>query len=141
MSLLSKIFGGIAGGAGTVVGGITAAVSDIWTAKIEKRRQKQEFDNAVHLKRLENVELGKINEATWNITSIKNAGWRPGFLTIMISSPMALVFIPGMVSYIEAGFAALEQMPLWYQSAVGAMIASGFGLKKIADRAMAKKYE
>ena len=141
MSLFSKIFGGVAGGVGSVVGGITTAVSDIWGAKIEKRRQKQEFENEVHLKRIENVKLGKINEATWNITSINKAGWRPGFLTILLSSPMVLVFIPGMVPYIEAGFAALETMPFWYQSAIGAMIASAFGLKKLADNRMAKQYE
>ena len=141
MSLLKKILGGVAGGAGSVFGGIAGAVKEIWGAKIEKRRQQQEFENEVHVKRLENVKLGKVNEATWNITSIKKAGWRPGFLTILISSPLALVFIPGMVPYIEAGFAALEKMPLWYQAAVSAMIASAFGLKKLADHVLSKRYE
>jgi len=122
-------------------GGIVEAASSAYQARTARKSKQDEFENAVHIKKLEAVEQGKINEATWNQTSIQKAGWRPGFLTVLIMLPIPLAFFPWFVPHIEAGFLVLQDLPLWYSSAVGAVIASAFGLKKLSDIRMSKKYE
>jgi len=124
-----------------LAGGVVEAASGAYQAHVNRKTKKDEFETAVHLKKLEAVEQGHINEATWNQTSIQKAGWRPGFLTVLIMLPIPCAFIPSFVPHIEAGFIVLAELPLWYSSAVGAVIASAFGLKKLADIKMAKKYE
>ena len=108
--------------------------------KQRKKRMIVEFENAIHMKKLENIAAGNINEAKWNEKSIEKAGWRPGFLTIVLSAPMILVFFPPMVVYIEQGFIALDQTPQWYRILIGVMVSSAFGVKKLSDYFMNKKY-
>jgi len=122
-------------------GSIVEAASGAYQARVKRKSKQDEFENAVHIKKLEAVEQGKINEATWNQSSIKKAGWRPGYLTVLITLPIPLAFVPWFVPHIEEGFRVLSTLPLWYHSAIGAVIASAFGLKKLADIKMAKKYE
>lgn len=120
--------------------GIATAASGAFQARTNRKTKEAEFANAVHLQKLENVKAGKIAEAEWNNNSIKKAGWRPGFLTILLSIPLVLVFIPPMVVYVEEGFMALEATPEWYRALIGVMVASAFGVKKLSDYFMDKKY-
>jgi len=122
-------------------GSIVKAASGAYQARTKRKAKQDEFANAVHLKKLEAVKEGRINEAEWNHASIKRAGWRPGYLTILITLPIPLAFIPWFVPHIEEGFRVLSTLPFWYHSAIGAVIASAFGIKKLADIKMAKKYE
>ncbi len=133
MGVLSTIFGSIAGPIVKTVGGVIKRKQD-------RMSQELEFKNAVHLKRLENVQAGKVAEAEWNKASINKAGWRPGFLTVLLSIPMVLVFIPFMVPYVENGFAALDKTPEWYRILIGVMVSSAFGVKKLSDYFMNKKF-
>lgn len=133
MSILSKLFGGIAGP-------VVSAVSGFVERRQTRKAQQDEFQHEVHLAKLENVRAGKIAEAEWNNNSIQKAGWRPGFLTILLSIPMVLVFIPFMVPYVENGFSALEKTPEWYRILIGVMVSSAFGVKKLSDYFMDKKY-
>lgn len=124
----------------SVLGIITKPIADIFTAKQRKKTMKIERESAIHLKELDNIAQGNINEAKWNQSSIDKAGWRPGFLTVVLSAPMILVFIPPVVPYIELGFAALNETPEWYRILIAVMVSSAFGVKKLADHAMNKKY-
>ena len=133
MGVLSTIFGSIAGPIVRTVGGVIKRKQD-------RMSQELQFRNAVHLKRLENVQAGKVAEAEWNKASINKAGWRPGFLTVLLSIPMVLVFIPFMVPYVENGFAALDKTPEWYRILIGVMVSSAFGVKKLSDYFMNKKF-
>ena len=121
-------------------GKIVEAASGAFQARTKRKANQDEFANAVHMQKLKNVQAGKIAEAEWNNNSIKKAGWRPGFLTILLSIPLVLVFIPPMVVYVEDGFAALESTPEWYRALIGVMVASAFGVKKLSDYFMDKKY-
>ena len=42
-------------------------------------------------------------------------------------------FIPGLQPFVAAGFVVLDNTPLWYQSALGVMVASAYGVKKFTD--------
>lgn len=120
---------------------LIAPAANAYKAYVKRKAKKDQYADAVHQKQLDNIALGKVNEAEWNKNAQLTAGWRPGFLTIILTIPLVLVFIPSMVPHIEAGFAALETTPLWYRGLVGTMAASAFGLKKVSDYIMAKKYQ
>jgi len=122
-------------------GKIVEAASGAYQARINRKIKEAEFANAVHIKKLEAVEQGRINEAEWNNNSIKKAGWRPGYLTVLLSAPLVLAFLPPFVPWLHEGFAVLAEMPVWYRSAVAVMISSGFGYKAYADYQLGKKYD
>jgi len=123
------------------IGSLVAQTFNGWRdRKHTEKLQKMELKQVIHLAKLDNVKQGKIAEVQWNNTSIQQAGWRPGFLTIVLSLPMILVFIPQLVPYMQAGFVALDQTPVWYRSAIAVMISSAFGFKKFADWQMGKHY-
>ena len=124
-----------------LTGGLGSVAGKAYEAHVARKTRKDEFENAVHLKKLENVEQGKINEAEWNHSSIKRAGWRPGYLTVLFTVPLILVFFPWFVPHIETGFAVLDTLPEWYRWSVSVVVGSGFGYKAIADAFMKKKYE
>ena len=124
----------------SVLGILTKPIADIFKEKQRKKILKIELEGAIHKQKLATIAQGKINEAKWNEKSIEKAGWRPGFLTIVLSAPMILVFFPPMVVYIEQGFIALDQTPQWYRILIGVMVSSAFGVKKLSDYFMNKKY-
>ena len=99
---------------------------------IGNRKHKREIKAAIKTQQLKNVEAGRIAEVEWNLASIKNSGLKDEWLTLVLSVPLIGSFIPMMVPHIHAGFTELRAMPLWYQSAVGVMIASSFGYQKVA---------
>lgn len=68
--------------------------------------------------------------------ALQNVGWKDEFLMLVITVPMILAFVPYMVPYVEAGFKALEQMPVYYQYAVGGVYVYVFGFKRILLKVM-----
>ena len=133
MSILANIFGGIAK---PIVNGVTGIIKE----KQRRKAMQVELDGAIQQQKLKNIEAGRIAEVEWNKASIQKAGWRPGFLTVVLSAPMILVFFPFMVHYVEDGFVALNKTPEWYRILIGVMVSSAFGLKKLSDYFMNKKF-
>lgn len=133
MSFLAKIFGGAVA---PIVNGVTGIIKE----KQRRKSMQVELEGAIQQQRLKNIEAGRVAEVEWNKASISKAGWRPGFLTILLSIPMVLVFIPFMVQYVEQGFEALDKTPEWYRILIGVMVSSAFGVKKLSDYFMNKKF-
>lgn len=123
-----------------LLGPIVETVGGLWANRQERKARKNELDNAIHMKKIERVIAGEVAQVEWNSNSINKAGWRPGFLTVVLTAPMILVFIPDMVPYIREGFSVLDTTPVWYRSAIAVMISSAFGMKKFADWQMNKHY-
>lgn len=131
---------------GQVLGaGIVRPIATYFTRKQEleavDRQQKQEFKQAVHQARLENIKQGKINEAQWNIESIRNSSWKDEWFTIILSIPLVLCFFPSAVDYVLAGFDALSKTPPWYRGAVMVAISSAFGFQKYFHFKNKNKFE
>jgi len=103
---------------------------------MENRKQKRELKQTIHLKRIENVRLGKVTEAEWNLESIKQSKWRAGYLTVILSIPMIAVFGPESVAQqVQLGFTRLNDLPQFYREYIGVMVGSSFGVYAIADGA------
>lgn len=101
----------------------------------EDRRHKRETKQAIQEKRLENIKAGKIAEAEWNQTSIKNAGWRAGYMTLAITIPVLAMFGPeALANQVALGFTRIGTLvPDWYVQSFGVAGASAFGVYAITD--------
>jgi hypothetical protein len=85
------------------------------------------------------LETSQQADIAWENLSIQNAGWKDEWLTILVSIPLVMCFIPGMDVYVYKGFESLKGTPEWYQWTVMIVVASAFGYKKIADFMALKK--
>lgn len=121
---------------GAVISGITSIFGNYTKARV----RKEELVDAQHERRLDVIARGNAAEAEWNLTAIKNSGWKDEWLTLLLSVPLVLAFYPPAIPHVMAGFVALESMPLWYQSAIGLMIASAFGYQKFMHNKMMNAY-
>lgn len=76
------------------------------------------------------------HESNWDEVQAENAGksWKDEWLTILISIPLIMCFIPGLESFVERGFEVLETMPEWYQYLVGVVFAASFGIKAVTSK-------
>ena len=75
------------------------------------------------------------NEASWDTVQAEasKSSWKDEWLTILVSIPMIMSFIPGMKETVMNGFDVLAQCPEWYQYLIGVVFAASFGIKKVTD--------
>ncbi|MNL57608.1 hypothetical protein D3C87_1811830 [compost metagenome] len=75
------------------------------------------------------------NEANWDTVQAEasKASWKDEWLTILVSIPMIMAFIPGMKDEVMNGFSVLASCPEWYQYLIGVVFAASFGIKKVTD--------
>ena len=92
---------------------------------LERLRGKAEYERA-KTTRAENSE-GRDHE--WEKLSLANSGWKDEWVLIILSIPMILAFIPFTVVYVQMGFAALAQTPLWYRISVMTIYFATFGIR------------
>lgn len=71
------------------------------------------------------------SDADWERIMAENSGtsWKDEWLTILISIPLILAFIPSAVPYVEEGFRVLDTMPGWYKYVVSVVFAASFGVR------------
>ena len=108
---------------------LASPVTEIVDGILENRKTKRKLKQAVLMKKLEMIEKGDASIAEWEKVALENSGWKDEYLTIVLSLPMILVFVPSMAPYIRDGFEVLQGLPDWYKAAVGVMIAASFGIK------------
>ncbi len=119
---------------------ITGPITGIVQSVIEGRDRKRQLEHEIHLQRIENVRAGKIAEVEWNKRAHMHAGWVTDWVTILLSVPLILSFVPSKVEMVREGFAALQTMPIWYRAGIGLMIGFAYGYRKYADWQMSKHY-
>jgi len=130
-----------------IIGLIGAAISGITEiGKSYFERKKVEAQGKVdiaqarvagEIKRALTVTEG---DAAYDLAAAEQmeSSWKDEWLTIMLSIPAILCFVPGGAKYVAAGFAALKDTPEWYQWAFLGMIIASFGLKSIVRPLLAK---
>ena len=133
--MIAQILAGI-----SAVGSIISEPIKAWQArKTAKLQSDLDINEAKTQAVIDKVSTGQKADIAWENTSIDRAGWKDDWWTIVLSIPMVMCFIPGLVDYVTWGFEALEKTPPWYRWAVGVAIASAFGYRKIADFMALKK--
>lgn len=70
-------------------------------------------------------------QGNWDEIQASNSAtsWKDEWLTILFSIPLILAFVPPAVPVVYDGFAALEQMPDWYVTTLGVIVAASFGVR------------
>ena len=78
-----------------------------------------------------NIANASKNTADWERLHAKGSqtSWKDEFWTIVFAIPLIMGFIPGGEEYTKAGFAALGEMPEWYQYTLVTMVLASFGIK------------
>lgn len=87
----------------------------------------------------EKKELAKIE---WEQSAVDqlSKSWKDEWLTLILTIPLVLIFVPGMEIYITRGFDSLQLVvPDWYLYLLGGVFASGLGLRNLADIAKTMK--
>jgi len=125
MSISSAIGGAI----GTLVGPVTDFLDRRRTRKHEEFRMEMELKKAKAMAAADRVAKGQQADIDWEIESIRNAGWRPEYLTILTTVVLVLVFVPQTQPVVIAGFDSLERTPMWFQIVVLMVYASAFGIR------------
>lgn len=112
-------------------GALTAVFSPLGEVVSTWLKGKQQVQEA----KIQREVLALTNEANWdNVQAEASKGsWKDEWLTLLISIPLIMAFIPGMEVYVQEGFKVLESCPDWYIYLVGVVFAASFGIKKISD--------
>lgn len=85
-----------------------------------------------------NAEI-KVKQATgeidWDIEAIKATqnSWKDEWITLLFSIPLILAFCGEWGNQIvQAGFLALETMPIWYQYSLGGIVSASIGMRSVS---------
>jgi hypothetical protein len=122
---------------GVAIGAVIEGITSWWRTRQEIK--KVEAESAIEIKKAETqsyirrLETQQQLDAEWEIKSIANNGWKDEYLTLVMSIPLIMCFVPGLDDYVHRGFASLGGTPDWYQYALLVVLASAFGFRKITD--------
>ena len=92
-----------------------------------------------------NAEI-RVKQATgeidWDIEAIKATqnSWKDEWITLLFSIPLILAFCGEWGNdIVQAGFAALETMPTWYQYSLGGIVSASIGMRSVSKFFTGKK--
>ncbi len=112
--------------------GPIASLAGSW---MEKKVTEQKGKSAVALAKAEaEAEVMKVaatHEAGWERIMAKGSqdSWKDEAWTVLFIIIIAMCFVPFTQPYVQAGFAALDQTPQWFQWAMYASIGASFGIR------------
>ena len=109
---------------GAAIAAIGEAVKSWFEGKTEIKKAKVERE----VKAL-------THESNWDAVQAdaSKGSWKDEWLTLLVSIPLILAFIPSMSQYVQQGFDVLKEVPEWYMYLVSVVFAASFGIKKITD--------
>jgi len=107
-----------------------APIADVINGIGDRRLKKKELEEARHIKTLEGVQQAEASEFLADMKRIEDlsTSWKDEYITLVISIPLVLCFIPGSTQIVQDGFAALNLTPDWYQYLVVAVFSVGAGV-------------
>lgn len=117
------------------LGDVATAIGDYFTEgqkiKAAQKERSDELKKASLNAKLESIRAGQMADITQDTGARSNAGWMDDISFYLFLLPVPLAFFPGMVPHIQAGFAVLESMPEYYQIALGLMLVSVWGYRRL----------
>lgn len=110
-----------------LIGPVFDAFKSYKENKTRLQEQKQRIEGALEEKKLEQISKSTDYAQAFRLAQVQNAGWRPGYWTVVLSIPVIMCFVPGLDQYVFAGFEALAKTPEWFQYFLGVSVTSSFG--------------
>lgn len=128
MGFLSKLFGG-------GIGAIAAPVVDYLKRKAELKAEAAADERAIRKAQVERqvrlIEQGLTADMNWEMEFARQAAssYKDEYTLAVVSVPLILAFVPGCAQYVQAGFSAFSETPLWYQVMVQALFYATVGIR------------
>ncbi len=118
-----------------LITGAISAVGSYFTEgqkiKAAQKERKDELKTKALDAKLEQIKNSTESDIKMDETSRSTAGIMDDISFYIFLSPLVLCFYPPALPHIEAGFAAIETMPLWWQYAIGLMLVSVWGYRRL----------
>ena len=80
----------------------------------------------------------KMAKAEWDTEQARNGAksWRPAAITVLVLAPLFMLFTPypEVHEIATSGFERMADAPEWYKLAIGAVLASAFGIKDLVNK-------
>lgn len=128
MAGITSIVKGIAAG---IAGPVVDYLKVRQQLKHEERRQKAEYAEAVHQRKVELVKAGLTADMNWEMEFARQAehSWKDEYTLIVVSIPAVMAFVPGLDKYVADGFKALALTPSWYQLMLVTLFFATVGIR------------
>jgi len=109
---------------GTAIGAIGEAIGTWFKGKTEVKKAE-----------IEREVKALTHEADWDAVQAdaSKGSWKDEWLTLLVSIPLIMAFIPTLVPFVVQGFEALDKTPEWYRYLVMVVFAASFGIKSAKD--------
>ena len=116
---------------GDIPGAVASYFNERQRIKAESQKRRDEFEDAIHKRRLELIEQGLAADANWEMEFARQAAtsWKDEYTLLVVSVPLVLAFVPGMAPLVAAGFTAFAATPLWYQAMVQVLFYATVGIR------------
>ena len=111
-----------------MIGQIIGSVVGLATSVIDSKTQIKLTEAEIKKKQL----TGEIDLDLAAIQATQNS-WKDEWITLLFSIPLILAFCGDWGNAIvQAGFAALETMPTWYQYSLGGIVSASIGIRSVS---------
>ena len=72
-------------------------------------------------------------ELDWDLAAMNNTdrSWKDEYLTIVLSIPLIMCFVPGAEELVKNGFARLSEVPDWYKASFAVVVSASFGVRNL----------
>ena len=111
-----------------MIGQIVGSVVGLATSVIDSKTQIKLTEAEIKKKQL-------TGEIDWDLAAIeatKNS-WKDEWITLLFSIPLILAFCGDWGNdIVQAGFAALDTMPAWYQYSLGGIVSASIGIRSVS---------
>ena len=111
-----------------MIGQIVGSVVGLATSVIDSKTQIKLTEAEIKKKQL-------TGESDWDLAAIQSTqnSWKDEWITLLFSIPLILAFCGDWGnSIVQAGFAALETMPTWYQYSLGGIVSASIGIRSVS---------
>lgn len=115
----------------SILKAIASPVTQYLEGRQEIKKGKQEINKAVVAAKIKRISEAQASDIEIDKIERQNAGWMDDVSFALALAPATLAFYPPALEHITAGFIALEAMPQWYQAALGMMLVSVWGYRKL----------
>jgi hypothetical protein len=118
--MLKMLLGPVANIAGNWVDGKVEETKAKAAVKVEKAKADAEVQKK--------IASGDIDWEA-NMADATKGSWKDEYLTVVLTLPAILLFVPSMTDHIREGFKVLETLPSWYQNLLYICVTASFGIK------------
>ena len=100
----------------------------------EKSKAKAQAEVALAQAEAEVFKRKALSESDWDLTALNNSesSWKDEYLTLVLSAPIVMCFVPGAEELVRNGFAQLDAVPDWYKAMFAVVVAASFGVRALS---------